>query len=64
MLSGDGVCVAEHGWKIFDAPFLLETDLKWGGRRHQPKRTFLGVSYHRGISDHLPLVVHLELKFR
>ena len=64
MLSGDGVCVAERGWKIFDAPFLLETDLKWGGRRHQPKRTFLGASYHRGISDHLPLVVYLELKFR
>ena len=63
MLRGDQVRVAERGWKIFDAPFLLETGQKWGGKSLQPKRTFLGTSYHSGCSDHLPLLVHLELNF-
>lgn len=40
---------------INDAPFLLEDDPKYGGKR--PRRTFQGFHYQTGFSDHLPLVV-------
>lgn len=44
---------------INDAPFLLEPDPRYGGKR--PKRTFQGFKYQRdGFSDHLPLVVRFE----
>ncbi len=44
---------------INDAPFLLEDDKKYGGVK--PLRTFNGLHYQRGFSDHLPLVVHFGL---
>ena len=41
---------------IHDAPFLLEDDDRYGGRK--PRRTFQGYRYQPpGFSDHLPLVV-------
>ena len=40
---------------INDPPFLLEEDKKYGG--YKPFRTFNGLRYQRGFSDHLPLVV-------
>ncbi|MDE7457156.1 MAG: endonuclease/exonuclease/phosphatase family protein [Prevotella sp.] len=40
---------------INDPPFLLEEDKKYGG--FKPFRTFNGLRYQRGFSDHLPLVV-------
>ena len=43
---------------INDAPFLLEDEPKYGGRR--PMRTFQGYRYQRGYSDHLPLVVRFK----
>ncbi len=39
---------------IYDTPFLLEEDKKYGGVK--PHRTFLGPRYLGGFSDHLPLV--------
>lgn len=42
---------------IFDAPFLLEADEKYGDWR--PWRTYFGPKYQGGFSDHLPLVVRL-----
>lgn len=36
-------------------PFLVERDEAYGGVK--PFRTFYGPSYHRGYSDHLPVVV-------
>lgn len=44
---------------INDAPFLLEDEPKYGGKR--PKRTFQGMRYRKGFSDHLPLVLRLRL---
>lgn len=41
--------------RIFDAPFLLEDEEKYGGKR--PWRTYQGPKYLGGFSDHLPLVV-------
>ncbi len=40
---------------VIDAPFLTEEDEKYGGI--QPRRTYIGRRYHKGCSDHLPLVV-------
>ena len=44
---------------INDAPFLLEEDKKYGGVK--PFRTYNGYRYQRGFSDHLPLVVCLDI---
>ena len=43
---------------INDSPFLLESDKKYGGVK--PLRTFNGLRYQRGFSDHLPLVVRFR----
>lgn len=43
--------------RLFDFDFLLEKDLKYGGRR--PFRSYQGMHYQGGFSDHLP--VGLEL---
>jgi endonuclease/exonuclease/phosphatase (EEP) superfamily protein YafD len=45
---------------IKDAPFLLEDEEHYGGKR--PHRTFQAYRYQRsGFSDHLPLVVRFRL---
>lgn len=43
---------------VNDAPFLLEEDQKYGGVK--PFRTYNGMRYQRGHSDHLPLVVRFQ----
>jgi endonuclease/exonuclease/phosphatase family metal-dependent hydrolase len=43
---------------VNDAPFLLQEDKKYGGVK--PLRTFIGLRYQRGFSDHLPLVVRFQ----
>ena len=43
---------------VNDAPFLLQEDKKYGGVK--PLRTFIGLRYQRGFSDHLPLVVRFR----
>ena len=44
---------------VFDAPFLLAEDKRYGGM--QPHRNYLGPRFLDGFSDHLPLVMHLKL---
>lgn len=48
-----------HGMQIFDAPFLLQDDEAWFGKK--PFRTYYGARYIGGFSDHLP--VFMDLKF-
>ncbi|MBR3080228.1 MAG: endonuclease/exonuclease/phosphatase family protein [Prevotella sp.] len=43
---------------INDAPFLLEDDHRFGGVK--PFRTYNGMRYQRGFSDHLPLVARFR----
>lgn len=45
---------------IFDAPFLLENDKQYLGK--QPFRTYVGMKYQDGFSDHLP--VYVEFLFQ
>ena len=44
---------------VFDAPFLMEDDPGFGKR---PARTYIGMKYHGGYSDHLPVFVDLMVK--
>lgn len=43
---------------IFAPEWLLEEDSKYLDR--QPKRTYVGYSYHDGYSDHLPIVLKIN----
>lgn len=43
---------------INDAPFLMEEDKQFGGLK--PFRTYVGLHYQPGFSDHLPLVVRFR----
>lgn len=40
-------------------PFLLEPDATYGGKK--PARAFFGPTWHGGFSDHLPVVLRLNL---
>jgi hypothetical protein len=46
---------------IFEEDFLLEDDEKFFGKK--PFRTYVGMKYAGGFSDHLPVYVDLYLKF-
>jgi predicted extracellular nuclease len=46
--------------QILKFPFLLVEDKKYGG--FQPFRTYLGPRYLGGYSDHLPVLLELELR--
>ncbi len=46
---------------IHDAQWMLKADAKG---QFTPRRTYLGTFYQGGVSDHLPLVLNLELPYR
>ena len=48
------------GVQILRHPFLLEEDEKYGGDK--PFRTFNGMKYNGGYSDHLPIMVELLIR--
>ena len=52
--------VKEKKAYIFNAPFLLEPDEKFQGE--SVNRTYIGMKYHGGYSDHLPIYIDVELK--
>jgi hypothetical protein len=52
-------CLEFSSSEIFDAGFLLEPDTKFGGVK--PKRTYIGFKYQEGFSDHLPVLIRLQL---
>lgn len=45
--------------EILNFPFLLQEDEKYGGT--VPKRTFVGRKYSGGFSDHLPVLLTLDI---
>ena len=45
--------------RVMDLPFLIEEDERYGGIK--PLRTYIGMRYHGGTSDHLPLVATFEI---
>jgi hypothetical protein len=44
--------------EIFDADFLLDPDVKFGGVK--PRRTYVGYKYQDGFSDHLPILLRVQ----
>lgn len=56
LLNEDGVHTSKDGAYICRLPFLLERDKKHLGC--QPFRTYQGMKYRGGYSDHLPVVLN------
>ena len=46
--------------QIYNADFLLQEDVKFLGK--MPFRTFFGMKYNGGFSDHLPVFVDFDIK--
>ncbi len=53
----DTVYTSESLARILHLPFLLTEDKTYGGER--PYRTYYGMKYENGYSDHLPLLMQL-----
>lgn len=51
--STNSIFTMQSDVHFFDADFLLENDDTYLGK--QPFRTFAGMKYHEGFSDHLPI---------
>ena len=60
LLQEDSSIRTDYGKaRILSFPFLLERDGRYGG--DIPFRTYKGMRYHGGYSDHLPLLLELEI---
>ena len=44
--------------RVYAPDYLLEDDERFLGS--QPKRAYIGMRYHGGYSDHLPIVLRLR----
>lgn len=51
--------ITEESFQIFKAGFLLEKDKNYLGEK--PFRTYIGYKYNNGFSDHLPIILDLNL---
>jgi len=58
MLVSGTLLTKNSGCRIFDADFLLVQDERWLGRK--PFRTFYGMVYQGGFSDHLPVYADFD----
>lgn len=58
--DGSAVKVSNKKAEILALPFLLQEDETWGGT--VPFRTYNGMKYMGGFSDHLPVLLMLEIK--
>jgi hypothetical protein len=57
--ASSGVCIKPEYAKILALPFLLENDKKFGGKK--PFRTYYGFTYNGGFSDHLPVLLRMDI---
>lgn len=56
---GNTTCYKFLKAEIFSPDFLLESDQKFGGVK--PKRTYVGFKFQEGFSDHLPVLLRVQL---
>lgn len=61
LIPGAPLYTAENKAGVFRAPFLLTEDKKYGGK--QPFRTYYGMKYQAGYSDHLPVWAEFRLVY-
>ncbi|MDR3287150.1 MAG: endonuclease [Prevotellaceae bacterium] len=54
------ISCSQSDFNIFKAPYLFEKDNTFVGEK--PKRTYIGMKYNGGISDHLPVYIRLKIK--
>ena len=59
MLRGSNKITSPESFHVFSPPFLLEDDKTYLGKK--PNRTYNGFTYHGGFSDHLPVLLDLNL---
>lgn len=59
LLQSGNVSTSYSKAHIIRYPFLLEEDEKYGGT--MPFRTYTGMRYNGGYSDHLPVMLELEI---
>ncbi len=59
ILSSDAMANLHNGSQVIDLPFLTEEDEKYGGIK--PRRTYIGMRYNGGTSDHLPLTATFKI---
>ncbi|UTW63904.1 endonuclease [bacterium SCSIO 12741] len=59
LTKSKGLVVRNKQAQIFSAPFLIERDEKHGGTKVY--RTYIGMKYHGGYSDHLPVFIDLKV---
>ncbi len=57
LLDGEGMEIRDGKAKVVRHDFLLETDEKFPGQK--PFRSFIGMRYNGGFSDHLPVFIDL-----
>jgi len=61
LLKSESGLYGQSEWAtICKLPFLLENDERYGGLK--PKRTFNGYKYNGGFSDHLPVLLKLQVR--
>ncbi len=60
LMESNSLCIKESEAHLFKAPFLLEEDVRYFGKR--PFRTHLGPRYLGGFSDHLPVYTDLIVR--
>lgn len=58
IIVSESLAVYVRSCRVNDAPFLIESDEKYGGVK--PRRNYLGPRYLDGFSDHLPLVMEMN----
>ncbi len=61
LMTGSPLSTAEDRADVFHAPFLLTQDKKYGDS--QPFRTYYGLKYQAGYSDHLPVWAEFKLVY-
>jgi len=61
LMPGSPLYTAEEKADVFRAPFLLTEDRKYGDE--QPFRTYYGMKYQGGYSDHLPVWAEFRLLY-
>ena len=56
--TGPGFFIRDSLVRIYSPEFLLEEDDAYGGVK--PYRTWIGIRYNGGVSDHLPILMQVE----
>jgi len=60
LLPNNRIYTNQNNAHICEESFLLEDDNRFMGKK--PFRTYIGMKYHGGYSDHLPVYINLILK--